>query len=44
MTLLDLQRLRCRDADEGVGRASRLSVTGCRHKSSLSVTLCHILK
>jgi len=37
MTLLDLQGM---ESKEAAGGGSRLSVTGCNGKSSLSVTIC----
>jgi hypothetical protein len=39
MALLDLQGMEY--TEEAWGDGSRLSVTGCPGKSSLSVTLCH---
>jgi hypothetical protein len=38
MALLDLQKMEW--TDEKAAAGSRLSVTGCPGKSSLSVTLC----
>jgi hypothetical protein len=39
MALLDLQGMDYTD-DEEYGGGSRLSVTGCNGRSSLSVTIC----
>jgi SapB morphogen precursor RamS len=39
MALLDLQGMEYQEEEFGGG--SRLSITGCPGKSSLSVTLCH---
>lgn len=41
MAILDLQGMKVPQEQRGHGRPSRLSLTGCNHRSSLSITRCH---